>query len=136
MRQHERAFPLLEINPSPTAILTGHESEITCLWISAELGIVLSGSERSLVLQHTLSGDILRAFENPCDMSTPRLLSPSADGDIIVCYDRSNLCLYTLNGKLMRQAIFEDETIQVRTDAVRSKGWFDCVILEFGIKRR
>ena len=46
-------------------------------------------------------------------MSTPRLLSPSNDGDIIVCYNRSNLCLYTLNGKLMRQAIFEDETIQV-----------------------
>jgi hypothetical protein len=47
-------------------------------------------------------------------MSTPRLLSPSNDGDIIVCYDRSKLCLYTLNGKLMRQAIFEEETIQVR----------------------
>lgn len=47
-------------------------------------------------------------------MATPRLLSPSSDGDIIVCYDRSKLCLYTLNGRLMRQAIFEDETIQVR----------------------
>jgi hypothetical protein len=47
-------------------------------------------------------------------MSTPRLLAPSNDGDVIVCYDRSKLCLYTLNGKLMRQAIFEDETIQVR----------------------
>ncbi|CAF0776310.1 unnamed protein product [Adineta steineri] len=93
-------------------ILTGHDSEITCLWISAELGIVVSGSEHSLILQHTLTGDILRAFENPCHMSTPRLLAPSNDGDIIVCYSRSNLYLYTLNGKLMRQAIFEDETIQ------------------------
>jgi hypothetical protein len=46
-------------------------------------------------------------------MSTPRLLLPSNDGDIIVCYNRSKLCLYTLNGKLIRQAIFEDETIQV-----------------------
>ncbi|CAF0884401.1 unnamed protein product [Adineta ricciae] len=108
----DKEFPNQDINPSPSAILTGHDSDITCLWISAELGIVLSGSEHSFVLQHTLSGDILRAFENPCDMSTPRLLSPSNDGDIIVCYNRSNLCLYTLNGKLMRQAIFEDETIQ------------------------
>jgi hypothetical protein len=107
-------FFLLEINPSPAAILTGHDTEITCLWISAELGIVLSGSEHSLVLQHTLVGDILRSFENPSSMSTPRILSPSNDGDIIVCYDRSKLCLYTLNGKLMRQAIFEDETIQVK----------------------
>ncbi len=54
-------------------------------------------------------------------MSTPRLLSPSSDGDIIVCYDRSKLCLYTLNGKLMRQAIFEDETIQVNFDFKRRK---------------
>jgi hypothetical protein len=106
----------LEINPSPAAILTGHDTEVTCLWISAELGIVLSGSEHSLVLQHTLHGDILRSFENPSIRSTPRLLSPSNDGDIIVCYDRSKLCLYTLNGKLTRQAIFEDETIQVKID--------------------
>ncbi|CAF1535937.1 unnamed protein product, partial [Rotaria sp. Silwood1] len=46
------------MNPSPAAILTGHDREITCLWISAELGIVLSDSEQSLVLQHTLNGDI------------------------------------------------------------------------------
>ncbi|CAF3634388.1 unnamed protein product [Adineta steineri] len=108
----DKEYPNQDINPSPSAILTGHDSEITCLWISAELGIVVSGSEHSLILQHTLTGDILRAFENPCNMSTPRLLAPSNDGDIIVCYNRSNLCLYTLNGKLMRQAIFEDETIQ------------------------
>ena len=104
---------LLEVNPSPAAILTGHETEVTCLWISAELGIVLSGSENSLVLEHTLHGDILRSFESPTLNANPRLLSPSSEGDIIVCYDRAKLCLYTLNGKLMRQAIFEDETIQV-----------------------
>ena len=108
-----RSF-ISDINPSPAAILTGHDSEITCLWISAELGIALSGGERGLVLQHTLTGDILRAFENPSNKSTPRLLTPSNEGDVIVCYDRSKLCLYTLNGKLMRQAIFEEETIQVR----------------------
>ncbi|CAF4921523.1 unnamed protein product, partial [Rotaria sp. Silwood2] len=110
----DKEYPNQEINPSPAAILTGHDTEIVCLWISAELGIVLSGSEHGLVLQHTLQGDILRAFENPCDIATPRLLSPSIDGDIIVCYDRSKLCLYTLNGKLMRHAIFEEETIQVK----------------------
>jgi WD40 repeat protein len=110
-----------EINPSPAAILTGHESEITCLWISAELGIVLSGSERSFVLQHTLTGDILRALEHPSDISTPRLLSLSNDGDIIVCYDRSKVCLYTLNGNLIKQAIFEDETIQVKNSFLCNK---------------
>ena len=42
------------------------------------------------------------------------LLSSSNDGDVITCYERSKLCLYTLNGKLLRQAIFEEETIQVK----------------------
>ena len=71
-------------------------------------------------MQHTLTGDILRAFENPSNMATPRLLASSNDGDVIVCYDRSKLCLYTLNGKLMRQAIFEEETIQVRISLIDS----------------
>ncbi|CAF0746128.1 unnamed protein product [Didymodactylos carnosus] len=115
----DREYPNQDINPSPAAILTGHDSEITCLWISAELGIVLSGGENGLVLEHTLNGDVLRSFENPLPTDIPRIISPSNDGDIIVCYDRSKLCLYTLNGKLMRQAIFEDEIIQsleVNTD--------------------
>lgn len=114
------------MNPSPAAILTGHETEITCVWISAELGIVLSGSENSLVLEHTLHGDILRSFENPSSAASPRLLSPSNEGDIIVCYDRSKLCLYTLNGKLMRQAIFEDETIQVQNNVQNIKSMNNC----------
>lgn len=76
------------------------------------MGLVLSGSDRGLIIEHTLTGDILRSFENPSDRATPRTVLPSVDGDILVCYDRSKLCLYTLNGKLMRQAIFEDETIQ------------------------
>ncbi|CAF4039182.1 unnamed protein product, partial [Rotaria sordida] len=53
----DREYPNQEINPSSAAILTGHDREITCLWILAELGIVLSSSEQSLVLQHTLNGD-------------------------------------------------------------------------------
>ncbi|CAM4796107.1 unnamed protein product [Rotaria magnacalcarata] len=55
---------------------------------TAELSVVLSGSEHSLTLQHTLNGDILCSFENPSIMPTPRLLSPLFYGDIIVYYDR------------------------------------------------
>jgi hypothetical protein len=112
---HVIIIDCLDVNPSPAAILTGHETQITCLWISAELGIVLSGSEHSLVLEHTLTGELLRSFENPSNLATPRALLPSIDGDILVCYGNSKLCLYTLNGTLMRQALFEDEFIQVNT---------------------
>lgn len=31
--------------PTPKAILTGHQSEIACVVVSAELGIVVSGSK-------------------------------------------------------------------------------------------
>lgn len=31
--------------PTPRATLTGHESEITCIVVSAELGLVVSGSK-------------------------------------------------------------------------------------------
>ncbi|CAF2085780.1 unnamed protein product [Rotaria magnacalcarata] len=84
----------------------------TGYWDKPELSVVLSGSEHSLTLQHTLNGDILCSFENPSIMPTPRLLSPLFDGDIIVYYGRLKLYLYTLHEKLMRQAIFEDETVQ------------------------
>ena len=31
--------------PTPRAILTGHEQTVTCVVISAELGLVISGSQ-------------------------------------------------------------------------------------------
>ncbi|CAF3258005.1 unnamed protein product, partial [Rotaria sp. Silwood2] len=64
---------------------------------------------------------ILRSFGNLSKISILRLLSPSFDDDIIVCYNRSKLCLYTSNGKLMRQAIFEHETIQSKVLNVDSQ---------------
>ncbi|CAF2733928.1 unnamed protein product [Rotaria sp. Silwood2] len=54
----DKQYPNQEINPLPAAILIAHDTEIRCLWISAELAIVLTGSEHCLILQHTLQGDI------------------------------------------------------------------------------
>ena len=132
---------ILDINPSPASILTGHDSEIVCLWLSTELGIVLSGSEHGLVFQHTVHGDVLRTFEKSSDMSTPRLLLSSSDGDVVVCYDQSTLCLYTLNGKLMREATFEQENIRVKiffsnNRKQKRKMRIIEIILEFGIECR
>ena len=31
-------------SPTPKAVLTGHQSEVSCVVVSAELGIVVSGS--------------------------------------------------------------------------------------------
>uniref|UniRef100_A0A915DUB9 Neurobeachin n=1 Tax=Ditylenchus dipsaci TaxID=166011 RepID=A0A915DUB9_9BILA len=49
-----------EKTPSPRAILTGHDSEVTAICVSAEHGIVISGSKGSTVLMHTTQGDLLR----------------------------------------------------------------------------
>ncbi|KAE9419817.1 hypothetical protein Angca_008986, partial [Angiostrongylus cantonensis] len=47
---------------SPRAILTGHEATISALTVSAEHGIVLSGSEDGTILMHTTAGDQLRIW--------------------------------------------------------------------------
>ena len=46
--------------PTPRAILTGHEHTISCAVISAELGLVISGSKHGPLLVHTTFGDLLR----------------------------------------------------------------------------
>lgn len=40
----KHAFCVVDV-PTPRATLTGHESEITCIVVSAELGLVVSGSK-------------------------------------------------------------------------------------------
>ena len=47
--------------PTPRAILTGHEHTISCAVISAELGLVISGSKHGPLLVHTTFGDLLRS---------------------------------------------------------------------------
>ena len=38
-------FVLLGDNPSPMAILTGHEQPVVCVDVSASMGLVVSGSQ-------------------------------------------------------------------------------------------
>lgn len=46
-------------NPLPKLTLTGHESEIKSLLISAELGLIVSGSLNSILIHTTTNGDIV-----------------------------------------------------------------------------
>jgi hypothetical protein len=38
------SFPGLD-NPTPKVTLTGHQAEVTCVAVSAEMGLVFSGSK-------------------------------------------------------------------------------------------
>ncbi|XP_048243612.1 neurobeachin-like isoform X2 [Haliotis rufescens] len=89
-------------NPTPKAILTGHQTEVTCVAVLAELGMVLSGSKDGPCLVHTLGGDLLRSLDPPESCSTPNQIVISREAFILVNYDKGNLCNFSVNGQLLR----------------------------------
>ncbi|KAL1438238.1 hypothetical protein MTO96_048319 [Rhipicephalus appendiculatus] len=94
--------------PTPRATLTGHENEVTCIVVSAELGLVVSGSKSGPVLVHTTSGDLLRSLEAPDRFGTPELCALSREGMVVVCYGLGNLCNFTINGRRLRSESHHD----------------------------
>lgn len=118
--------------PTPRATLTGHEQAVTAVVISAELGLVVSGSTSNIcnclsfrsklfnilvsdgpVLIHTTFGDLLRSLEPPQDFISPEIISMSREGFIVVAYDKGNVAAYTINGKRLRHESHNDN-LQVR----------------------
>merc|ERR1719445_2192504 len=72
--------------PTPRAILTGHEHTITCVVISAELGLVISGSKYGPLLVHTTFGDLLRSLDGGVELSSPSSLCLSREGVVVASY--------------------------------------------------
>ncbi|XP_054087082.1 neurobeachin isoform X1 [Zeugodacus cucurbitae] len=94
--------------PTPRATLTGHEQAVTSVVISAELGLVVSGSTNGPVLIHTTFGDLLRSLDPPMDFYSPELIAMSREGFIVVNYDKGNVAAYTINGKKLRHETHND----------------------------
>ncbi|XP_029733330.1 neurobeachin isoform X16 [Aedes albopictus] len=94
--------------PTPRATLTGHETSVTSVVISAELGLVVSGSINGPVLVHTTFGDLLRSLEAPTHFISPENITLSREGFIVVNYDEGNVAAYTINGKLLRHESHND----------------------------
>lgn len=116
----------------PRAILTGHDCEVTCASVCAELGLVISGckgkTSRKYVemhrgrapiaashpcvegpcLIHSMNGDLLRTLEGPEKCTSPRLIQSSTEGHCMIYYDRGQFCLFSVNGKLLRHLELED----------------------------
>ncbi|CAL8070942.1 unnamed protein product [Calicophoron daubneyi] len=109
--------------PSPLVTLIGHESEVTSVSISAELGLVISGSKCGTCLLHTTRGVLIRQIYN--SVSSSCTLQSADDGEMkqvplrkqplnVVAYHRegyllsqwgsTTLNLYTLNGKLIHSS--------------------------------
>ncbi|XP_072418071.1 lipopolysaccharide-responsive and beige-like anchor protein isoform X1 [Chiloscyllium punctatum] len=93
---------------APRAILTGHDCEISCAAICAELGLVISGSKEGPCLIHTMNGDLLKALENPENYLHPRLIQLSTEGHCIIYYEKGQFCVFSVNGKLLSKMETED----------------------------
>uniref|UniRef100_A0A671VP31 Neurobeachin n=1 Tax=Sparus aurata TaxID=8175 RepID=A0A671VP31_SPAAU len=96
--------------PAPRAVLTGHDQEVVCVSVCAELGLVISGAKEGPCLVHTITGDLLRALEGPDHYLCPRLISVSSEGHCIIYYERGRFCNFSINGKLLAQMEVNDST--------------------------
>uniref|UniRef100_A0AAX7VLY3 Neurobeachin a n=1 Tax=Astatotilapia calliptera TaxID=8154 RepID=A0AAX7VLY3_ASTCA len=98
-------------NPNNSeAVLTGHDHEVVCVSVCAELGLVISGAKEGPCLVHTITGDLLRALEGPELCQQPRLISVSSEGHCIIYYERGRFCNFSINGKLLAQMEVNDST--------------------------
>ncbi|KAM4709985.1 lipopolysaccharide-responsive and beige-like anchor protein [Discoglossus pictus] len=102
-------------NPStefatPRAILTGHDCEITCATVCAELGLVISGSKEGPCLIHSMNGDLLRTLDSAENYSRPKLIQVSREGHCVVYYEKGLYCVFSVNGKLQASMEIEDNT--------------------------
>lgn len=84
---------------TPRATLTGHEQPVTTVVISAELGLVVSGSTSGPVLVHTTFGDLLRSLVPPDGFDNPQCAVMSREGIIVVNYDKGKIAAFTINAK-------------------------------------
>ena len=66
------------LNPLPKLTLCGHESAITSLLISAELGIIVSASCNTILIHTTSQGECITEIDFRCRNSVYSKMSPSS----------------------------------------------------------
>ncbi|OON20072.1 WD domain, G-beta repeat protein [Opisthorchis viverrini] len=122
------SFPLfpsfVTANGHASALVTiiGHETEVTSVSVSAELGLIISGSKAGTCLLHTTRGKLLRQLVTLSPVNNPqpdnsentplsisarppiRLASYHREGYLLVQIGSTTLNLYTLNGKLIKSS--------------------------------
>ncbi|KAK5618282.1 Neurobeachin-like protein 2 [Crenichthys baileyi] len=110
------------LSPRPVQILCGHDQEVTCVAISTELDMAVSGSKDGTVIVHTVRrGQFLRTLRPPGDVN---LCSPIAalqvgmEGHIVVqksqeeCSHRKgkhSIHVYSVNGCLLSSFTMEEQ---------------------------
>ncbi|KAK1395990.1 Beach domain-containing protein b [Heracleum sosnowskyi] len=94
------------IAETPFHILCGHDDVITCLYVSAELDAVISGSKDGTCIVHTVrEGRYVRSLRNPSGSPLSKLVA-SRHGQVVFYADEDlSLHLYSINGKHLATSV-------------------------------
>ncbi|NWW38853.1 NBEL2 protein, partial [Panurus biarmicus] len=108
--------------PKPVQVLYGHDAEVTCVAISTELDMAVSGSKDGTIITHTVRrGLFIRSLRPPGESCPPAVLSHLAvgpEGQVVAqtsvgqpscSKDRFALHLYSVNGKLLSSVPLDRE---------------------------
>ncbi|XP_071415968.1 neurobeachin-like protein 2 isoform X2 [Pithys albifrons albifrons] len=108
--------------PKPVQVLYGHDAEVTCVAISTELDMAVSGSKDGTIITHTVRrGLFIRSVRPPGESCPPALLchlavgpegqvvAQSAAGQRPCLKAAAALHLYSVNGKLLASEPLEQE---------------------------
>ncbi|CAE1291618.1 Lipopolysaccharide-responsive and beige-like anchor protein,Neurobeachin [Acanthosepion pharaonis] len=99
--------------PTPKATLTGHQTEVVCVAVFSELGLVVSGSKNGPCLVHALTGDLLRSLDPPEGCFSPELITMSREAFVLVKFDQGNICNFTINGRLLQHVKHKDNIMSM-----------------------
>ncbi|XP_076826894.1 neurobeachin-like protein 2 isoform X2 [Brachyhypopomus gauderio] len=109
------------LSPRPVQVLTGHDQEVTCVSISTELDMAVSGSKDGTVIVHSVRrGQYLRTLRPPCEnciSASVAQLEVGMEGHMVVQSvlegrsagkEKYALHVYSVNGKLLASAVLEE----------------------------
>ncbi|XP_055019301.1 neurobeachin-like protein 2 isoform X2 [Boleophthalmus pectinirostris] len=110
------------LSPRPVQVLCGHDQEVTCVAISTELDMAVSGSKDGTVIVHSVRrGQFLRTLRPPSDSHVPAHISElqvGMEGHIVVqtsveeCSYRKgkySVHVYSVNGCLLASLPIEEQ---------------------------
>ncbi|XP_028841134.1 neurobeachin-like protein 2 isoform X3 [Denticeps clupeoides] len=109
------------LSPRPLQVLCGHDQEVTCVAISTELDMAVSGSKDGTVIMHSVRrGQFLRSLRPACEgalSSSIADLQVGMEGHIVAqaiakgrsgTKEKSSLHVYSVNGKLLASVCVEE----------------------------
>ncbi|OXB73991.1 UNVERIFIED_CONTAM: hypothetical protein H355_008850 [Colinus virginianus] len=108
--------------PKPIQVLYGHDDEVTCVAISTELDMAVSGSKDGTIIIHTIQrGLFMKSLRPPGESSLPaavthlavgpegQIVTQTAVGERASLKDKFTLHLYSVNGKHLASVPLDQE---------------------------